>query len=196
MASQLHAGQLRKASIVPDIPYLSHLMEVAGMVMTCGFPETVVVAALFHDLIEDQGSETRDLIREHFGEEVLALVEACTEPGAEGAKKGPWVKRKEAYLERIGHDTLEVLGIIVPDKLQSAREQRRKVRLVGDEAWHELLKEVSDLPQKIALQKWFHTAFVQAVKDQLYIVPHAPQKVAVQALLQELEETVATLFPS
>ncbi len=62
LAAQLHADQTRKASLVPNTPYLSHLMEVAGIVMSNGASSVVVAAALLHDAIEDQGARTRVLI--------------------------------------------------------------------------------------------------------------------------------------
>src|SRR5437764_374118 len=101
LASDLHVNQTRKASFVPRVPYLSHLMEVAGMVMASGAPETVVAAALLHDAIEDQGNRTRLSIQEKLGVEVLALVEECTEPGTGAATKAPWYERKRAALQRM-----------------------------------------------------------------------------------------------
>src|SRR5436853_5340885 len=79
LASKLHSRQRKKKSIVPNIPYMGHLMEVAGIVQANGGDETTVAAALLHDAIEDRGAEAREQIRERFGQEVLAIVEACTE---------------------------------------------------------------------------------------------------------------------
>ena len=79
LASQLHSRQRKKTPIVPDIPYMGHLMEVAGIVQANGGNETTVAAALLHDAIEDQGAEAREHIRAKLGQQVLDLVEACSE---------------------------------------------------------------------------------------------------------------------
>lgn len=89
LAFALHGDQKRKASIIPGAPYISHLMEVAGMVAANGGDDETVAAALLHDAIEDQGAETRDAILEQCGPRVLALVEECTEAGTGGATKAP-----------------------------------------------------------------------------------------------------------
>src|SRR5690242_16277117 len=122
LASELHAHQRRKASLVPGVPYLSHLMEVAGMVMATGAPETVVAAALLHDAIEDQGNQTRNVIRDRLGPDVLALVEECTEQGTGGLTKAPWQERKEAALLGIPALSAFALMIKTADKLQNIRE--------------------------------------------------------------------------
>jgi hypothetical protein len=64
LASKLHSRQRKKKSIVPDIPYMGHLMEVAGIVQANGGDETTVAAALLHDVIEDQGAGAREEICE------------------------------------------------------------------------------------------------------------------------------------
>ena len=53
-AVQLHAGQARKGS---DVPYVSHLLAVAGLVLEHGGDEDQAIAALLHDGPEDQGGQ-------------------------------------------------------------------------------------------------------------------------------------------
>jgi (p)ppGpp synthase/HD superfamily hydrolase len=60
-ASRLHAGQTRKGT---QIPYISHLLAVAAIVLEDGGDEDQAIAALLHDAVEDQGGrETLDAIR-------------------------------------------------------------------------------------------------------------------------------------
>ena len=67
-ASQLHREQRRKGS---DVPYVSHLLAVAALVIEHGGDEDEAIAALLHDAIEDQGGLTaRDGILRRFGERV------------------------------------------------------------------------------------------------------------------------------
>ena len=51
-ASDLHAEQKRKGA---NIPYVSHLMGVAAIVLEHGGTEDEAIAALLHDAVEDQG---------------------------------------------------------------------------------------------------------------------------------------------
>ena len=51
-AARLHAGQRRKGS---KVPYISHLLRVAGIAMEFGADEDESIAALLHDAVEDQG---------------------------------------------------------------------------------------------------------------------------------------------
>ena len=51
-ATQLHSQQIRKGS---GVPYISHLLSVAALVLEDGGNEDEAIAALLHDAIEDQG---------------------------------------------------------------------------------------------------------------------------------------------
>lgn len=60
-------------------PYGVHLDDVAKILYTHGVRDTALLAAAFlHDTLEDTGV-TRDVLVEHFGEEVAALVEEVTD---------------------------------------------------------------------------------------------------------------------
>ena len=74
----------------------THVLSVAMIVGDFGFPEDAVVAAILHDTLEDTFLE-RDVIRERFGERVLAIVSDVTEP----PKGVPWRTRKETYIEHL-----------------------------------------------------------------------------------------------
>jgi (p)ppGpp synthase/HD superfamily hydrolase len=67
-ARRLHEGQLRKGT---QIPYISHLLAVAPIVLEFGGSEDEAIAALLHDAVEDAGgAETLRRIGEEFGENV------------------------------------------------------------------------------------------------------------------------------
>ena len=64
-AAEKHYGQTRKQSAVP---YLSHLMAVASLVLEAGGDEDMAIAALLHDVVEDCGGMPRlREIRKQFG---------------------------------------------------------------------------------------------------------------------------------
>src|SRR5437879_2036212 len=64
-AAQVHGGQKRKGT---NIPYVSHLLAVAALVLEDGGDEDEAIAALLHDAVEDQGGAQRlSDIRSKFG---------------------------------------------------------------------------------------------------------------------------------
>ncbi|MEH1887266.1 HD domain-containing protein [Nostoc sp.] len=116
-ATRLHANQVRKGS---NIPYISHLLSVAALVLEDGGSEDEAIAALLHDAIEDQGgAKTREEIRQKFGEKVVNIVDGCTE--SEVIPKPPWKERKQEYLERMHYASPEVRRVLQADKLHNAR---------------------------------------------------------------------------
>jgi (p)ppGpp synthase/HD superfamily hydrolase len=51
-AFNLHKNQTRKSM---PVPYFTHLMGVASLVLEAGGDEYTAIAALLHDAVEDQG---------------------------------------------------------------------------------------------------------------------------------------------
>ena len=49
-AHKVHRSQLRKET---TIPYVSHLLSVAGLVLESGGDEDLAIAGLLHDAVED-----------------------------------------------------------------------------------------------------------------------------------------------
>ncbi|MDA2938966.1 HD domain-containing protein, partial [Acidobacteria bacterium AH-259-A15] len=93
-ACDLHANQKRKGK---DVPYISHLMGVAAIVLEQGGTENETIAALLHDSVEDQGGRsTLEEIQKRFGDGVAQIVEGCTD--AQTIPKPPWRERKEKYI--------------------------------------------------------------------------------------------------
>ena len=130
-AARLHAGQLRKGT---RIPYVSHLLAVASLVLEHGGTEDEAIAALLHDAIEDQGgNSTREVIRRLFGEEVVAIVNGCTD--AEVIPKPPWRERKERYIAHVREASPSVRLVSASDKLHNARSVLADLRVLGDDLW-------------------------------------------------------------
>jgi (p)ppGpp synthase/HD superfamily hydrolase len=76
-ATRKHAGQGRKGTAVP---YISHLLSVAGLVLEAGGDEDLAVAALLHDVVEDcGGAPMLKEVRRRFGKRVVHVVEGCTD---------------------------------------------------------------------------------------------------------------------
>jgi (p)ppGpp synthase/HD superfamily hydrolase len=127
LATVLHADQRRKGT---DIPYVSHLLAVAAIVLEAGGDEDQTVAALLHDSVEDQPNRiTVEALAEQFGPEVARIVEACSD--TREAPKPPWKPRKEAYLVHLEHADHHVLTVSLADKLHNATCLRRDVERHG-----------------------------------------------------------------
>jgi|SRR5579863_2212936 len=130
-ASRLHAKQTRKGT---DIPYIAHLLAVASIVLEQGGSEDEAIAALLHDAIEDQGgAPTRELIRQRYGENVVEIVDGCTD--AEVMPKPPWRARKEAYIGHLVGAPASVRLVSAADKLHNARAILTDYRILGESLW-------------------------------------------------------------
>jgi (p)ppGpp synthase/HD superfamily hydrolase len=185
LASELHSRQRKKKSIVPDIPYMGHLMEVAGIVQANGGDEITVAAALLHDAIEDQGAQAREQIREKLGQQVLDIVEACTE--SETFPRPPWSERKAAYLNLIATASVPVLLVMVADKLQNSRALLRRLKLEGTEGWGHPSRE-----EKVE----YLNSLVEALRRRLTQLDResdSPILVSLHLLIEEYTAVVAEL---
>lgn len=138
-ARQVHVGR-RKGT---DVPYMAHLLGVASLVMGesghVPFPvtEDMVVAALLHDAVEDEGGRPRLLdIEATFGKDVAAIVEGCTDSFEEdSSKKQRWEARKAAYIKRLPKEPPETLLVSAADKLYNARAILEDYRELGPKVW-------------------------------------------------------------
>jgi (p)ppGpp synthase/HD superfamily hydrolase len=116
-AAGKHASQTRKQTAVP---YLSHLMAVAALVLEAGGDEDMAIAALLHDVVEDCGGMPRlREVREQFGQRVAKIVEGCTD--SFGEPKPEWVERKKDYLREVKHADAQTRLVSASDKLHNVR---------------------------------------------------------------------------
>ena len=130
-ASNLHRTQKRKET---DIPYVSHLLAVAGLVLEHGGTEEEAIAALLHDAVEDQGGvEIREVIRQKFGAAVIAIVDGCSDTDV--TPKPPWRKRKEDYIAHVRTASPSIRLVSAADKLHNARAILHDYRQLGENLW-------------------------------------------------------------
>ena len=128
---RMHAGHDRWD---PTIPFVSHLLGTCAIALEHGASEDQAIAALFHDAIEDvePTDEVRATIRS-FGDEILRIVEACTDCHEHPAP--PWRECKERYLAAVpGHDRISLL-VSASDKLHNARRLVELLHRDGPAAW-------------------------------------------------------------
>ena len=130
-AAEKHASQTRKRT---DVPYISHLMSVASLVLEAGGGEDQGVAALLHDVVEDCGGHpVLEEIRRRFGDRVANIVEGCTD--AYTIPKPPWKQRKLDYLEVLRRADEDVRLVSAADKLHNVRSILADYRREGDSVW-------------------------------------------------------------
>jgi GTP pyrophosphokinase len=72
-SAQVHKGQVR----LSGEPYLSHPLEVAGILTNMKMDEVTIAAGLLHDTVEDTLAESKDIER-LFGKEVATIVDGVT----------------------------------------------------------------------------------------------------------------------
>jgi (p)ppGpp synthase/HD superfamily hydrolase len=179
-AADCHAGQVRKGT---QIPYLSHLMAVASLVMEAAADgdaevtedfEDLVIAGLLHDAVEDcGGAPVLADIRRRFGDRVADIVEHCTGAmPASGEDKVPWSQRKLAYLAQL-EQTDDYLALLVSaaDKLQNTRailtdlRTCERERRPQEEFWQRFVADNSDaeLAQRVPEILWYYQALAEVI---------------------------------
>jgi (p)ppGpp synthase/HD superfamily hydrolase len=130
-AAEKHAGQTRKQTAVP---YLSHLMAVAALVLEAGGDEHTAIAALLHDVVEDCGGMPRlREIRKKFGPRVAHIVEGCTDSFVE--PKPEWMERKKNYLGKVKSADADTRLVSACDKLHNVRTILTDYRQDREEIW-------------------------------------------------------------
>jgi (p)ppGpp synthase/HD superfamily hydrolase len=150
-AAEKHATQTRKGS---DIPYLGHLLSVAGFVIEADGTETEAIAALLHDAAEDQGGEaTLAEIREKFGDEAAGIVAECSDTFE--TPKPPWRERKQRYVDHLPEASDSALLVSLADKLHNARAILRDYREFGNQLWQRF--SVQDPQQHL----WYYRSLLE-----------------------------------
>jgi GTP pyrophosphokinase len=185
-ATQLHREQRRKGS---ETPYITHLMAVAALVGEHGGSEDEIIAALLHDAVEDQGGRVvLATIRALWGDDVAAIVEACSD--TDQTPKPPWLRRKQNYIAHIAHLTPSALLVSAADKLHNARAILADLRTQGDALWSRF-----NAPKDSQL--WYYAALVDAFRGRCTALQQSGvSRVAsdLAPLVDELERVVDALL--
>jgi (p)ppGpp synthase/HD superfamily hydrolase len=131
LAARAHREQTRKAS---DVPYVVHPVHVSVILIRHGFDEDVAIAALLHDVVEDQDVPLAD-IEAAFGVRVAGIVAALTEQKRAGGMPRPWETRKEEALAHLRSAGPEVAAVKAADVIHSVRGLAAALRIDGPEVW-------------------------------------------------------------
>lgn len=128
VAARAHSDHYRKET---DIPYVSHPYSVAMILAKLGAPDEVLIAAMLHDTVEDTELTIED-VSAQFGDDVAAIVAACSEP----IRELPWEARKEGTVAKMIGAPLPVRWVVAADKLHNLRSIGRELQAVGDRVWN------------------------------------------------------------
>ena len=150
-----HSGKLRKGT---QIPYASHLLAVASIVLDYGGNECQAMAALLHDTIEDCGVDPGEL-RRRFGAEVADIVVACSDSlEKDPLQKAPWGARKEAYIKHMKTASPPVQLVSAADKLHNIRSIAKDFREVGNGIWERFNASREEI-------LWYYDALVEIFRQ-------------------------------
>ena len=136
-----HASQVRK---VDDSPYVVHPITVALTVAKYGFSETVIAAALVHDVLEDTNYPEPQL-RDELGDNILQIVLSLTEN-----KSQVWEERKTKYIETIRNASTEVKAVSIADKIHNLNSILTGYNQLGFVIWEKFTRGREQ-------QQWFAT---------------------------------------
>jgi hypothetical protein len=152
-AAEIHAEQRRKGT---RIPYVSHLLAVAGLVLENGGGEVEAIGALLHDAAEDHGGHAMlEIIRRRFGEDVAEIVAGCSDTLE--SRKPVWRARKEAFVARLEEASPSTRRVVAADKLHNLRCLLSDVRSEGARAFDRFETSTRDD------QAWYYTACAEAL---------------------------------
>ena len=134
-----------------EIPYMAHLLVVAGLVIEDGGDQDEAIAALLHDAVEDGGGRPMlERIRRGFGPRVAQIVEGCSDT-IDGDPDDAWVERKTRYLEHLrGVRDDGILRVSLADKVHNARSIVRDYRASGSVLWERFTQKTA------ADQLWYY----------------------------------------
>lgn len=152
-AARAHAGQYRKGT---GIPYITHPLNVAKILIECKCREPVVSAGILHDTLEDTRVTGNDLIA-LFGLEVFDFVNAVSEPNKSDYT---WENRKWHTIKRLQEASPEVLMLSLADKSDNIQAICNDYEILGDKVW----KRFNRPKEK---QKWYYETLVAVFSERL-----------------------------
>ena len=156
-ASILHDGQKRKGE--KSFPYLTHLFSVATLLSEYTRDETVIIAGLLHDTIEDTGYSYDELENE-FGKEIRDMVFYVTEVKERNGEKIPWKERKLGYLALLEVAPREALFVCTADKIHNLQSTIDDFKKFGPSIWKNFTTSVES-------NIWFYDSVLEVLRRRL-----------------------------
>ena len=131
-ATKAHKGMRRKGS---SIPFILHPLEVAAIVATMTEDESVIAAAVLHDVVEDT-SITIEEIEGEFGPIALLVAAESENKREDQPPEETWKVRKQETLDYLTNNASTDEKIIaLGDKLSNMRSIYRDYSLLEEKLW-------------------------------------------------------------
>ena len=173
-AAWAHRHQQRKGT---ELPYIVHPYAVMSIASKVTDDEDVLIACLFHDIIEDVPEQySKDAMRDEFGERVVRIVEGVTKDDS----LRDWRERSEAYLEHLGAAGIESVIVSAADKIHNLQSTLFDYELYREELWQRFNAGKES-------QLWWYQSVAQLVKRRL---PDSPLTHELQVLTEKLRSII------
>lgn len=176
VASRAHDGHYRKGS---GVPYISHPMAVMLIAASVTNDEDVLLAALFHDILEDVPENySRAEMKDEFGPRVVEIVDGVTKDSSLPS----WQERADAYLEQLSRGSAESIIVAAADKFHNLGQTLEDL----DRDGHSLWRRFRSTPSQ---QLWWYTSVRNVVAERL---PDMPLLDDLDVLIEKLKTWVET----
>ncbi len=173
-ASRAHDGHYRKGS---GVPYISHPMSVMLIAASVTHDEDVLLAALFHDILEDVPENySRAEMKDEFGLRVVEIVEGVTK----NSFLPSWQESADAYLEQLSRGSAESIIVAAADKFHNLSQTLEDL----DREGHSLWRRFRSTPSQ---QLWWYTSVRNVVAERL---PDMPLLDDLDVLIERLDSWV------
>ncbi len=126
IATLAHIGQMRRDK---ETPYIVHPFMAAFILAKYDFSDTVIAAALTHDVLEDTDF-SEDQLRQELGNDVVGIVKLVSED-----MTLQWEDRKKAYIEGVGRSSENVKAVSIADKIHNLQNMLNTYDEIGSEVW-------------------------------------------------------------
>ena len=161
-ALDAHKGQVRK---INGSPYVSHLFDVAEILLNTKPSENLVIAGILHDIIEDTSYSDKDILAlfpEPKGQDILRIILADNESD----KSASWFERKtETIAYAQNSDDEEGLLLICADKISNLSSLVENMEICGEMVW----KYFNSPKDK---QFWYYDSLLKVFEKKLAHYPH------------------------
>jgi GTP pyrophosphokinase len=197
VAKLQHEGQKR----LSGDPYITHPVAVALIIAELGLPETVVAAALLHDVVEDTGF-TVDQIRAEFGDEIAMIVDGVTKLDKLAYGDAAQAETVRKMVIAMAKD-IRVLLLKLADRLHNARTWQHVSQESARRKAQETLEIYAPLAHRMGLNtmKWeledlsFQTLYPKIYQEIVDVVAErAPEREKYLAMVRgEVEAALSEM---
>ncbi|NPE29266.1 bifunctional (p)ppGpp synthetase/guanosine-3',5'-bis(diphosphate) 3'-pyrophosphohydrolase [Methanococcoides sp. SA1] len=171
----------RKNKRKSGIPYITHPMDVASILIKENVSSELIFAGLLYDVLEDAEFTLVD-IRRRYGPTVGDYVNAVTEPAElkQGDDTATWKARKEYMIRSITRAMSEVKLLSCADKLANLRDLIQDLEKDGESVWDRFNAPKNE-------QEWYYSSMLEAFTA-------GPQNIADTFVFKEYKKCVEQLF--